>query len=112
MQKYEKINITKDEIVPVAQKMRADGVHLAMIHAFIDDDGTPDVSYEYDVNGGISSYTAGKACSPPFPASMIWVRSGRRERSWNLWISHLRDVIRPRDCSCRTACWTDRDRSL
>ena len=57
MQKYEKINITKDEIVPVAQKMRADGVHLAMIHAFIDNDGTPDVSYEYDIDGGISSYT-------------------------------------------------------
>ena len=57
MQKYEKIIIGKDEIVPVAKKMRADGVHLAMIHGFIDDDGKPDVSYEYDVNGGIESYT-------------------------------------------------------
>ena len=57
LQTYEKIMITKDEVVPTARRMRDAGVHLAMIHAFIDDDGRPDVSYEYDVDGGIRSYT-------------------------------------------------------
>ena len=57
MQTYEKIPIAKEEVLPVARKMREAGVHLAMIHGFINDDGQPDVSYEYDVDGGIRSYT-------------------------------------------------------
>ena len=35
MQEYKKISITKDQSVPIAQKMRAAGVPLAMIHGFI-----------------------------------------------------------------------------
>ncbi len=57
MQEYKKIMITRDEIVPTAERMRAANVHLAMIHAFIDDDGKPNVSYEYEVGQGIESYT-------------------------------------------------------
>ena len=57
MQEYKKISITKDEVVPVAEKMRADGVMLAMIHGFVNDAGLPNVSYEYAVGGGIESYT-------------------------------------------------------
>lgn len=57
MQEYKKISITKDEIVPTAERMRAAGVHLAMIHGFINDDGQFDVSYEYEIPGGIESYT-------------------------------------------------------
>jgi len=57
MQVYKKISITKDEIVPVADKMRKDAVTLAMIHAYIDDAGLPVVSYEYELEGGIHSYT-------------------------------------------------------
>lgn len=57
MQEYKKITITKDEIVPVAERMRKEGVHLAMIHGFIDDDGSANVSYEYEIPGGIESYT-------------------------------------------------------
>ena len=57
MQEYKRIDITKDEIVPTAERMRKDGVHLAMIHAYIDKDGTPVVSYEYTIGGGIESYT-------------------------------------------------------
>jgi len=56
MQEYRKISITKDEIVPVAERMRAAGVHLAMIHGFINDEGQPDISYEYEIPGGIESY--------------------------------------------------------
>ena len=57
MQEYKKIIITKEEIRPVAQRMRDANVHLAMIHGFINDDGKPNVSYEYEVNPAIESYT-------------------------------------------------------
>lgn len=57
MQEYNKISITKDEIVPLAKKMREQGVTLAMIHAFKEDDGTANVSYEYQTEKGVDSYT-------------------------------------------------------
>jgi len=65
MQEYNKITITKDEIVPLAEKMRAEGVTLAMIHAFKEDDGTANVSYEYQTAKGVDSYTvAGESVLP------------------------------------------------
>ena len=57
MQEYRKITITKDEIRPVAQRMRDAGVHLAMIHAFLDENGKGNVSYEYEIDPAIESYT-------------------------------------------------------
>ncbi len=57
MQEYNKISITKEEIVPVAEKMRREGVVLAMIHAYLGTDGKPVISYEYQVGTGIESYT-------------------------------------------------------
>ncbi|MBQ4181633.1 MAG: NADH-quinone oxidoreductase subunit C [Firmicutes bacterium] len=57
MQEYRKISITKDEVVPVAEKMRAQGIPLAMIHAFLDENGKGNVSYEYEVGPAIESYT-------------------------------------------------------
>lgn len=57
MQEYNKISITKDEVIPLAEKMRAQGVTLAMIHAFKEDDGTANVSYEYQTDKGVDSYT-------------------------------------------------------
>ena len=57
MQEYKKIAITKDEIIPVAKRMREANVHLAMIHGFINDQGKPNVSYEYEVGPAIESYT-------------------------------------------------------
>ena len=57
MQEYKKIIITKDEIVPTAKRMRENGVHLAMIHAFMDPKQGANISYEYEVGTGIESYT-------------------------------------------------------
>ena len=37
--------------------MRAEGVVLAMIHGYVNDEGKPNVSYEYQVGTGIESYT-------------------------------------------------------
>ena len=53
MQEYKKIEITKEQVIPTAEKMRADGIALAMIHGFINDEGKPNVSYEYEVGSGI-----------------------------------------------------------
>lgn len=56
MQEYKKIVIPKDQVVPVAEKMRKAGVYLVMIHAFIDKDGQMDVSYDYAVDPIVESY--------------------------------------------------------
>ena len=57
MQGYKKIPITKEEVVPTAEKMRKDGVTLAMIHAYLDDEGKGHISYEYEIGPDIESYT-------------------------------------------------------
>ena len=57
MQEYNRIIIGKDEVVPVAQKMRAEGVVLAMIHGYLNEAGQPVISYEYQIGEGIDSYT-------------------------------------------------------
>ena len=57
MQEYKKIVITKDDVVPTAARMREAGYPLAMIHGFINKNGLPNISYEYEVGAGIESYT-------------------------------------------------------
>lgn len=56
MQEYRKTIITKDQIVPLAERMRKEGRYLVMIHGFIDKDGQMDVSYDYAVDPAIESY--------------------------------------------------------
>ena len=56
MQTNKKTIITKEQVVPVAQKMRADSVQLIMIHGYIDNDGTPVISYEYSMGPMVDSY--------------------------------------------------------
>ncbi|MBR0091143.1 MAG: hypothetical protein IJP92_05550, partial [Lachnospiraceae bacterium] len=57
MQEYKKIPITKEEIVPTAKRMREAGVILARIHGYVTDDGKINISYEYQVDDTIESYT-------------------------------------------------------
>ena len=56
MQEYKRIDIGKDQIVPVAERMRKAGVYLVMIHAFIDKEGRMDISWDYAVDSAIESY--------------------------------------------------------
>lgn len=56
MQEYKRIDIVKDQIVPVAERMRKAGVYLVMIHAFIDKEGRMDISWDYAVDPAIESY--------------------------------------------------------
>lgn len=57
MQEYKRIDIGKEDIIPVAKRMRENGIPLTMIHGHIDENGKPVVSYEYEVGAGIESYT-------------------------------------------------------
>ena len=56
MQEYKRLDIGKDQIVPVAERMRKAGVYLVMIHAFIDKEGRMDISWDYAVDPAIESY--------------------------------------------------------
>ena len=56
MQEYTKFTISKEEIVPLAEKMRADGKPLTMIHGYVDSEGKNVLSYDYEVGKGIVSY--------------------------------------------------------
>ena len=56
MQEYKRIDISKDQIVHVAERMRKAGVYLVMIHAFIDKEGRMDISWDYAVDPAIESY--------------------------------------------------------
>ncbi len=56
MQEYKRIDISKDQIVPIAERMRKQNVYLVMIHAFLNKDGQMDVSWDYAVEPAIESY--------------------------------------------------------
>ena len=56
MQEYKRIDIGKDQIVPVAERMRKAGNYLVMIHAFIDKEGRLDISWDYAVDPAVESY--------------------------------------------------------
>lgn len=56
MQEYKRTDIGKDQIVPVAERMRKAGNYLVMVHAFLDKDGQIDISYDYAVDPAIEFY--------------------------------------------------------
>ena len=56
MQTNEIITIAKDQVVPTAEKMRAEGRLLVMVHGYLENDGTPVVTYDYDDGANVLSY--------------------------------------------------------
>lgn len=56
MQEYRINPIAKDQIVPVAEKMKKDGIFLVMIHGFKNKEGKVVVTYDYAVDPVIESY--------------------------------------------------------
>ena len=56
MQEYKKIMIDKDQIVPVAERMRKNGVWLTMIHGFVNKEGQMEICYDYQVEPAVESY--------------------------------------------------------
>ena len=56
MQTNQKTVITKEEVIPVAKKMRDAGVQLIMIHGYREDDGTPVITYDYSQGPLVDTY--------------------------------------------------------
>ena len=56
MQEYRINPIEKDQIVPIAEKMKKEGVFLVMIHGFKNKEGKVVVTYDYAVDPVIESY--------------------------------------------------------
>ena len=56
MQEYKRIDISKAQIVPVAEQMRKAGNYLIMVHAFLNKEGQIDISYDYAVDPDTESY--------------------------------------------------------
>ena len=83
MQEYKKIVITKDQIVPIAEKMRKEGRWLVMIHGFINEEGLMDVSWDYAVDPVIESYHVIGETSFPSIESIYDVAAAWPERELN-----------------------------
>ena len=83
MQEYKKIVITKDQIVPIAEKMRKEGRLLVMIHGFINEEGNMDVSWDYAVDPAIESYHVIGETSFPSIESIYDVAAAWPERELN-----------------------------
>ena len=83
MQEYKKIVITRDQIVPIAEKMRKEGRLLVMIHGFINEEGLMDVSWDYAVEPVIESYHVIGETSFPSIESIYDVAAAWPERELN-----------------------------
>ena len=56
MQEYKVTQITKDQVVPLAERMKKEGRFLVMIHGYLNKDGQLDVSWDYAVDPAVESY--------------------------------------------------------
>ena len=83
MQEYKKIVLTKDQIVPIAEKMRKEGRLLVMIHGFINEEGLMDVSWDYAVDPVVESYHVIGETSFPSIESIYDVAAAWPERELN-----------------------------
>ena len=83
MQTNEVISITKDQVVPTAEKMRAEGRLLVMIHGHIENDGTPVVSYDYDDGANVLSYEVRGEASLPTISQIYETAASWPEREIN-----------------------------
>ena len=83
MQGYRRIDITKDEIVPLARQKRSEGVFLIMIHGMLNKDGQADISYEYANGSDIDSYHVVGETTVPSISSIYDVAAEWPERELN-----------------------------
>ena len=98
MQTNEVISITKDQVVPTAEKMRAEGRLLVMIHGHIENDGTPVVSYDYDDGANVLCYEVRGESSLPTISEIYATAASWPEREINELMPISFEVL---DCSKR-----------
>lgn len=56
MQEFKSVEIKKEDIVSLAEKMKKDGMRLLMIQGYIDKEGQNVVCYQYEVGNCIESH--------------------------------------------------------
>ncbi|EYE88379.1 hypothetical protein Q428_08245 [Fervidicella metallireducens AeB] len=56
MQEFKSFEIKKEEIVPLAEKKKKEGIRLLMIQGYVDKEGQVVVCYQYEVGNCIESY--------------------------------------------------------
>ena len=83
MQEYKRIDITKDQVVPIAERMRKKDVYLVMIHAFINKEGLMDISWDYAVDPAVESYHVVGEISVPSIGEIYDVAATWPERELN-----------------------------
>ena len=83
MQGYRRIEIKKEEIVPLALRKRSEGVFLIMIHGMLNKDGQADISYEYANGPDIDSYHVVGETVVPSISSIYDVAAEWPERELN-----------------------------
>ena len=104
MQEYKKIIIGKDEIIPVAERMRKEGRYLVMIHAFFNKDGEADISYDYAVDPAVESYHVIGEMKVPSISEIYDTAASWPERELNELMGSLRDWTFQSACSCPKTC--------
>lgn len=83
MQEYKRIDISREEVVPTAEKMKAQGKRLVMIHGYIDKEGKNVISYGYEVGHGVEAYYVVGESSIPSIASIYCEAASWPEREIN-----------------------------
>lgn len=56
MHSFEGYEISKEELINLAEKMKADRYKLLIINGYIDKEGRKVVAYNFDINGNIKTY--------------------------------------------------------
>lgn len=83
MQTNKKIPMTRDQVVPTAEKLRAEGRTLVMIHGHLEPDGTPVVTYEYGDGPELCSYEIRGESSLPTISHIYDMAAAWAEREIN-----------------------------
>ena len=103
LQEYKRIDISKDEILPLAERMKKEGRYLVMIHGLINKDGQPDVSWDYAVDPVVESYhVVGETSFPSI--GEIYCEAATCS------VSPLKAWMFPNGSSCRRTCSRPRAR--
>lgn len=65
MQEFKSYEIKKEDIVPLAERMKGEGRRLLMIQGYIDKTGKNVVAYQYEVGSSIESYKINEVSELP-----------------------------------------------
>ena len=112
MQAYKRIDITKDQVIPIAEKMRKAGVILTMIHGFLNEEGKLDISWEYQVEPVIESYHVVGETTLPSIGEIYDCAATWPERELNeLFGVEFEGLDTSKRLSCPRKCWRPRARA-